>query len=39
MFRFVLPLFLMALPATAETVQLGDRSYRIDLPAQPDGAP
>lgn len=39
MFRFVLALFLMALPATAETVKLGDRSYRIDLPAQPDGAP
>jgi polyhydroxybutyrate depolymerase len=39
MFRFVLALFLMALPAAAEIVQLGDRSYRIDLPADPARAP
>ena len=28
-----------ALPAAAETIQLGDRAYRIDLPATPQGAP
>lgn len=39
MFRFVLVLFLMAPPAGAETIRLGDRSYRIDLPADPVGAP
>lgn len=39
MVRFVLALFLLVLPASAETVRLGDRSYRIDLPADPAGAP
>ena len=39
MFRFVLALFLMAAPVAAETVRLGDRSYRIDLPAHPADAP
>ena len=35
----ILLVILWALPATAETVQLGDRSYRIDLPGRPGGAP
>ncbi|MCX7288227.1 MAG: hypothetical protein NTW20_11915 [Rhodobacterales bacterium] len=35
----ILPLLLCALPALAETVELGDRYYRIDLPARPAGAP
>ncbi len=40
MLRFlVLLLALAAAPAAAETVRLGDRSYRIDLPATPQGAP
>lgn len=39
MFRFVLVLFLLAGPATAETVRLGDRVYRIDLPENPRNAP
>jgi len=39
MFRFVLALVLLALPAQAETIRLGERSYRIDLPAQAEGAP
>lgn len=34
-----LSLLLSALPATAETVRLGDRSYEIQLPAEPRGAP
>lgn len=40
MLRFlVLLLALATAPAAAETVRLGDRSYRIDLPANPQGAP
>jgi len=40
MLRFlVLLLALAAAPAAADTVRLGDRSYRIDLPATPQGAP
>lgn len=30
---------LLAAPATAETITLGDRSYRIDLPPNPQNAP
>ena len=37
--RILLFLLLMAAPAAAETVRLGDRSYRIDLPAVAQGAP
>lgn len=32
-------LALAATPATAETITLGDRSYRIDLPSVPQAAP
>lgn len=40
MLRFlVLLLALATTPVAAETVRLGDRSYRIDLPANPQGAP
>ncbi len=40
MLRFlVLLLALATAPAAAETIRLGDRSYRIDLPANPQGAP
>lgn len=35
----ILPLLLCALPAMADIVRLGDRFYRIDLPADPRGAP
>lgn len=35
----VLLLALAAPPAAAETMRLGDRVYRIDLPANPQGAP
>lgn len=35
----ILPLVLFVLPAAAETVRLGDRTYQIDLPANPQGAP
>lgn len=35
----ILPLLLSILPAAAETVQLGDRFYQIELPANPRGAP
>jgi polyhydroxybutyrate depolymerase len=35
----ILPLLLSILPAAAETVQLGDRYYQIELPANPRGAP
>lgn len=35
----LLSLLLLALPATAETIRLGDRSYDIQLPANPRGAP
>lgn len=38
MIRIVLALLFLSLPAQAETVRLGERSYRIDLPADPDGA-
>jgi polyhydroxybutyrate depolymerase len=36
---FALLLFCFALPATAETVRLGERFYDITLPADPEGAP
>lgn len=40
MLRFLVLLLALATPpAAAETVRLGDRSYRIDLPANPQGAP
>lgn len=40
MFRLVLLLCLILAPAAwAETVRLDGRSYRIDLPARPEGAP
>lgn len=39
MLRLVLALILFALPAGAETIRLGERSYRIDLPARAEGAP
>jgi len=39
MFRYVLLLILFAAPVAAETVRLGDRTYRIDLPARPADAP
>jgi len=39
MFRSLLLLLIVALPASAETIRLGDRAYRIDLPAQASGAP
>jgi len=40
MLRFlVLLLALASTPVAAETIRLGDRSYRIDLPANPQGAP
>lgn len=29
----------LCLPAAAETVRLGDRWYRIELPPDPEGAP
>ena len=35
----ILPILLSILPASAETVQLGDRYYQIELPANPRGAP
>jgi polyhydroxybutyrate depolymerase len=35
----ILPLILAVVPAAAETVRLGDRTYQIDLPANPSGAP
>jgi polyhydroxybutyrate depolymerase len=35
----ILPLLMSILPAAAETVQLGDRYYQIELPANPRGAP
>lgn len=34
----LLALFAFSLPVAAETVQLGDRSYNIELPANPNGA-
>lgn len=39
MLRLVLALCLLAMPAAAETVTLDGRSYRIDLPPDPAGAP
>lgn len=39
MIRLIAFLLLLALPAQAETVQLGDRFYRIDLPPRAEGAP
>ena len=39
MLRVLLVLFLSTLPALAETVTLDGRSYRIDMPAAPQGAP
>lgn len=38
MIRLLFLLMLFALPAAAETVRLGDRLYRIDLPPRADGA-
>ena len=35
----LIALLSLALPAAGETVRLGDRWYRIDLPANPRGAP
>jgi poly(3-hydroxybutyrate) depolymerase len=35
----ILPFLLSILPAAAETVQLGDRYYQIERPANPRGAP
>ncbi len=35
----LLPLLLFILPATAETVRIGDRYYDIELPRNPRGAP
>lgn len=35
----ILAFLLCALPALAETVKLGDRYYRIELPPRPGGAP
>lgn len=39
MLRLVLALCVLSLPAVAETVALGGRSYRIDLPSDPARAP
>ena len=39
MLRSLALLVLLALPAGAETIRLGERSYRIDLPAKPQDAP
>ena len=39
MLLLILPLLLSVLPASAETVRLGDRTYQIELPANPRGAP
>lgn len=39
MIRLIAFLLLLAIPAQAETVQLGDRFYRIDLPPRVEGAP
>ncbi|MBC2835491.1 alpha/beta hydrolase family esterase [Paragemmobacter straminiformis] len=39
MLRLVLLLCLIALPAVAETVTLDGRSYLVDLPPRPEGAP
>ena len=39
MLRSLLLLLILALPAQAETIRLGDRSYRIDLPARVANAP
>lgn len=39
MFRSLLLLLILALPAQAETIRLGERSYRIDLPARVANAP
>ncbi|QYZ71266.1 alpha/beta hydrolase family esterase [Neotabrizicola shimadae] len=37
--RFLIFLLFLSLPALAETVELDGRSYRIDLPKDPAGAP
>lgn len=37
--RFLIFLLALSLPAAAETVELDGRSYNIDLPAEPAGAP
>jgi polyhydroxybutyrate depolymerase len=39
MLRALCLLLLLAFPAQAETVRIGERLYRIDLPARADGAP
>lgn len=38
MLRLLLVLLFVAPPALAETVRLGDRAYRVDLPDRPAGA-
>lgn len=39
MLRLLALLLVLAAPASAETLRLADRSYRIDLPSEPVGAP
>ena len=39
MLRALCLLLILAFPAQAETVRIGERLYRIDLPARADGAP
>jgi polyhydroxybutyrate depolymerase len=39
MLRILALVLIFALPAHADTVRLGDRSYRIDLPPRAEGAP
>lgn len=39
MLRLLFLLLILALPASAETIRLGERSYRIDLPPRAQGAP
>lgn len=38
-FGLLIAVLFIPLPAYAETIRLGDRSYRIELPANPKGAP
>lgn len=38
-FVLLIAVLFISLPAYAETIRLGDRSYRIELPANPKGAP
>ncbi|WP_158241797.1 PHB depolymerase family esterase [Tabrizicola sp. TH137] len=39
MLRLLMLLLVIAFPASAETIRLGDRAYRIDLPPRATGAP